>query len=73
MAFENLPRQPQMGAAAEEYAADILARSRAVAMNSRVLLDVPYGDDYWQRIDIYLPAQDGLRDLPVLLFLHGGG
>jgi hypothetical protein len=73
MAFENLPRQAQMGAVAEAYAAEILAGSRAVAMNSRVLLDVPYGDDYWQRIDIYLPAQDRLHDLPVLLFLHGGG
>jgi acetyl esterase/lipase len=73
MAFKNLPSQPQMGAVAESYAAEILARSRAVAMNSRVLLDVPYGDDYWQRVDIYLPAQDGLHDLPVLLFLHGGG
>ncbi|HEY6430466.1 MAG TPA: hypothetical protein VIZ17_00660, partial [Acetobacteraceae bacterium] len=69
MAFENLPHQPQMGAVAESYAAEILARSRAVAMSSRVLLDVSYGDDDWQRIDIYLPAQDGLRDLPVLLFL----
>jgi acetyl esterase/lipase len=73
MAFENLPRQPQMGALAEAYAAEILARSHVVAMNSRVLLDVPYGDNYWQRMDIYLPARDGLRDLPVLLFLHGGG
>jgi arylformamidase len=73
VAFENLPRQPQMGATAEAYAAKILARSCVVAMNSRVLLDVPYGDDYWQRMDIYLPAQDDLRDLPVLLFLHGGG
>ena len=73
MAFENLPHQPQMGAEAEAYAAEILARSRVVAMSSRVLLDMSYGDDDWQRIDIYLPAQDGLRDLPVLLFLHGGG
>ncbi len=73
MAFENLPHRPQMGAVAEVYAAEILARSRAVAMSSRVLLDISYGDDYWQRIDIYLPTQDGLRDLPVLLFLHGGG
>ena len=73
MPFENLPRQPQMGPVAEAYAAEILARSRAVAMSSQVVLDVPYGDDYWQRIDLYLPAQSDLKDLPVLLFLHGGG
>ena len=73
MPFDNLPRQPQMSPVAEAYAAEILARSRAVAASSRVLLDVPYGDDYWQRLDLYLPNSDGLRDLPVLLFLHGGG
>jgi arylformamidase len=73
MPFDNLPRQPQMGPVAEAYAADILARSRAVATSSRVLLDVPYGDDYWQRLDLYLPDNDRLKDLPVLLFLHGGG
>ena len=73
MPFDSLPKQTQMGPVAEAYAADILERSRQVAATSRVLLDVPYGDDYWQKIDIYLPAKEGLRDLPVLLFLHGGG
>jgi acetyl esterase/lipase len=73
MPFKNLPRQPLMGPVAEAYAADILARSRAVATSSQVVLDVPYGGDYWQQIDLYLPAQSGLKDLPVLLFLHGGG
>jgi hypothetical protein len=62
MPFENLPRQPRMGPVAEAYAADILARSRAVAMSSQTVLDVPYGDDYWQRIDLYLPAQSDLKD-----------
>ncbi len=73
MPFDTLPAQPQMSPPAEAYAADILGRSRAVAAAGRVLLDVPYGDDYWQRLDLYLPARDGLGDLPVLLFLHGGG
>jgi acetyl esterase/lipase len=62
-----------MAAAAEAYAAAILQRSRGVAAAGRVLLDVPYGNNSWQRLDIYLPSQDGIRDLPVLLFLHGGG
>ena len=73
MSFDELPPQPKMGAAAEAYAAEIIDRSRAVATAGRVLLDVPYGDDYWQRLDLYLPAVDGSRELPVLLFLHGGG
>ena len=73
MPFDNLPKQNEMSPPAEAYATEILERSRQVAATSRVLLDVPYGDDYWQRLDLYLPAQAGLRDLPVLLFLHGGG
>jgi arylformamidase len=73
MPFDDLPKQPQMGPVAEAYASEILARSHEVAAASRVQLDVPYGEDYWQRIDIYLPADAGLKDLPVLLFLHGGG
>jgi acetyl esterase/lipase len=73
MSFDNLPKQPQMGPVAEAYAADILTRSRQVAASSRVLLDIAYGDDPLQRLDIYLPAQPGLANLPVLLFVHGGG
>ena len=73
MAFDDLPPQPKMGPVAEAYAAEILQGSRDAASTGRVLLDVPYGDDYWQRLDIYLPQQQGLRGLPVLLFLHGGG
>ncbi len=75
MAFDNLPEQSQerMGPAAQAYAADILERSRQVARSSRVALDLAYGEDYWQRLDLYLPAAIGLRDLPVLVFLHGGG
>jgi len=73
MAFDNLPTQPRMGDPAEAYAAEILARSSAVARSSRVVLDLPYGDDPAQRLDLYLPADSSLRDLPVLIFLHGGG
>ncbi|MBI1774805.1 MAG: alpha/beta hydrolase [Proteobacteria bacterium] len=75
MAFDSLPVQSQekMGPAAQAYAAEILERSRQVARSSRVALDIAYGEDYWQRLDLYLPEATGLRDLPVLVFLHGGG
>ena len=35
-------------------------------------LDVPYGKDPKQRLDLYFPAQKA-SNAPVLLFLHGGG
>lgn len=75
MPFDNLPPQSQerMGPAAQAYAATILERSKKVAESSRVVVDQAYGTDYWQRLDVYLPADKTLRDLPVLLFLHGGG
>ena len=35
-------------------------------------LDLAYGEDPKQKLDLYLP-QGSLKDKPVLLFLHGGG
>ena len=72
MSFENLAKQSPMGPAAEAYAAEIVARSRAVAAAGNLVTDVPYGADEWQRLDIYLPAQAKANGVPVLLFLHGG-
>jgi acetyl esterase/lipase len=72
MPFDNLPPQAQMSPPAEAYAAGILARSKQVAATTRCQLDLAYGPDYWQKLDVYLP-QDECRDLPVLVFLHGGG
>ena len=37
---------------------------------TRVASDVPYGSDPRQRLDVYAPAG---RDLPVVVFLYGGG
>jgi acetyl esterase/lipase len=47
--------------------------SKSVAEKRRCVLDVPFGDDYWQRIDVYLPDDPAEQDLPVLMFAHGGG
>jgi acetyl esterase/lipase len=73
MSFDDLPPQSPINENADRYAAECLARSRAVAAASRVVLDVPYGEDYWQKLDLYLPDDRTAKDLPVLLFLHGGG
>ncbi len=35
-------------------------------------LDLAYGDDPKQKLDLYLPSGD-ITDAPVFLFLHGGG
>lgn len=37
---------------------------------TRVLRDLPYGDDPRQRFDVYLPA--AAHDAPLIVFVHGG-
>ena len=61
-----------MSPLAERYAAECLKLSAGAASHARVLRDIAYGTDPRQRLDIFLPPQPGLGDLPVLLFMHGG-
>ena len=73
MAFDDLPPQPPIyPAEAEAYAQRALALSRKAAAEVPHHFDIPYGADYWQRIDIYQPTAPAPRPLPVLLFAHGG-
>jgi acetyl esterase/lipase len=48
------------------------AKTMAVRRELRHELDVPYGKDAKQRMDLYFPVQKA-SGAPVLLFLHGGG
>jgi acetyl esterase/lipase len=61
-----------MSPLAEQYAAFCLARTAQVQAQGRQVLDIPYGTDYWQKIDLYLPPQGTASGLPTLLFMHGG-
>jgi arylformamidase len=61
-----------MSPAAERYAEECLKLSADAATHVRVLHNIAYGADPQQRMDIFLPQQADLRDLPVLLFMHGG-
>ena len=57
---------------AADYAARILAGSKAVAARYPTAMDIAYGDDYWQKVDFYLPHDVGAGDLPVMCYIHGG-
>ena len=73
MAFDDMPDMPRMLLrGAHEYADRILAASKQVAAAYPTVLDVPYGEDYWQKIDVYRPRDQTRRDLPVMCFIHGG-
>ena len=74
MAFDALPDLGELlMPGASEYAAKALSMSREVAENNRTALDISYGPDAFQKLDLYLPnnaSPAGKR--PVLIFFHGG-
>src|SRR5262245_48904827 len=75
MAFDSLAPQPKMNPDAEAYAAEALRLSREAARTTRCVLDLAYGSDPAQTLDLYLPPDTSLdaHDLPVLMLMHGGG
>ena len=74
MSFDDLPDQPPIyPREAEDYAREALDRSRQAAARVRNHMDIRYGDDYWQKMDIYLPDDTTHTDLPVLLFALSPG
>lgn len=73
MSFDDLPPLPPLlRPEAKAYAERISAATRVVQRTTRTALDLRYGDDYWQKVDLYLPADRNARGLPVLCFMHGG-
>lgn len=73
MAIDDLPVQaPLRLAEGQAYGERVLERSRPVLASRHGLFDQPFGDDYYQKLDVFLP--DGQQDepLPVLMFAHGG-
>lgn len=75
MAFDDLPPQSPINPKADAYARQCLDLSAAVRERARGAFDVPFGDDYWQKLDIYRPDDTPAAGagLPVFVFFHGGG
>lgn len=71
--FRELQPQSPINPVADAYGAEALRLSAIVARESRCLLDIPYGAHAEQQLDIYLPAETHHRDMPVMIFFHGGG
>lgn len=74
MSLDDLPPlAPTMDPGGRAFAERIVAAARRVIATTRCVIDVPYrSDDYWQKLDIFLP-DDPSPSLPVFCFLHGGG
>jgi arylformamidase len=73
MSFDDLPELPPLiHPAAKGYAERCMAWTREVQARERVTVDVAYGKDYWQKLDVYTPANAKGAKLPVVVFFHGG-
>lgn len=73
MSFDDLPSQPPIyPQEAETYARSALAQSKAAQEKTNGHFDLPYGADYWQKVDVYAPKRTSEELLPVLVFAHGG-
>ena len=69
MSFTDMPDLgPFLRPDARQYAEDCLRLSRAAVERTRTILDIPYGPDFFQKLDIFLPRDiDEDVALPVLL------
>ena len=73
MSFEDMPDLGQLTEpGAQEFVDRAIEMSKQAVAATRNVLDVAYGDDYYQKIDLFLPTDESLTDLPVLMFIHGG-
>ncbi|MDF2114247.1 alpha/beta hydrolase [Roseiarcaceae bacterium H3SJ34-1] len=68
--LDERPAAPHPAAAAySDLALELSARPQPGIVAHR---DVVWGDEPWQRFDVFAPAQSK-GSLPVLIFIHGGG
>ena len=79
MAFDSLKPQPPRTSAntrypkpAIAYGIEALARSREAEARGRTVLEVAFGPDEDQKLDLYMPGNEEARDVHVVLYFHGG-
>lgn len=73
MSFDDLAPQSPINPEADLYAAKCLALSREAVNTTRCLTDIPYGSDPLQKLDLFMPDDSHVTNLPELVFFHGGG
>jgi arylformamidase len=75
MSLDDLPPLlPTVNPGGPEHIKRVLTEARQVLATTRCATDIAYRpDDYWQKLDIFMPDRPPSRALPVFCFLHGGG
>ena len=69
---EQAERVPHASPGAPQYLEQAMAWSDQVRATTRVALNLPYGDDERQKLDVYMPDDATVTLAPVLMFMHGG-
>jgi arylformamidase len=73
MSFTDMPDLgPLMLPGAKEYAEAALAWSREAVVATRNELDIAYGTNFYQKLDVFMPQSTVAGGCPVLIFMHGG-
>lgn len=67
-----LPQPPIFPEEAAAYANATLARSEAALLQCDAQLDLHYGNDVWQTVDVYRARNAPSDGAPALVFAHGG-
>ena len=61
MSFEDMPDRGQLTEpGAQDFVDRAVKLSKQTLATTRSVLDVDYGEDYYQKIDIFLPTNEGL-------------
>ena len=73
MSFDDMPDRGQLILpGAMETTGRMLELSKQIVPGLRSELDVPYGNDFYHKIDIFLPQLEVRTPMPVFMFFHGG-
>lgn len=73
MAFHNLPELgPMLMSGAAAYSQSMLRLATDAARSVKHELDIPYGSDLFQQLDVWRPANAPSGGLPVIVLIHGG-
>ena len=73
MAFQNLPNLgPMLMPGANEYGQAMLRLAEQAAKSVRHEMDIPYGADPFQQLDVWMPPNAPPGGLPVVVLIHGG-
>ncbi len=62
--------EPPAASSEKKDAKERPSQAAVLAKNTKSKLDVPYGKDEKQRLDLYLPQ--GVKAAPIVIFVHGG-